>query len=69
MGIFAGGMNGLVIAQGLSPLIVTLATMALYSGLALSIAPEAGIQMPLDLEEAINFGRRPAQYYNLLHVV
>ncbi|MDB4862323.1 ABC transporter permease [Pirellulaceae bacterium] len=68
VGVFAGGMNGLVIVQGFSPLIVTLATMALYSGLALSIAPEAGIQMPLDLEEAIYFGRWPAQYFIFLHV-
>ena len=63
IGVFAGGINGLAIVQGLSPLIVTLATMALYSGLALSIAPEAGIQMPIDLEEAIYFGRWPAQYF------
>lgn len=63
VGAFAGSINGIAIVGGLSPLIVTLATMALYSGLALSIAPEAGIQMPPTLEDLIYFGRWPAQYF------
>ncbi len=63
VGVFAGSVNGLAIVRGLSPLIVTLATMALYAGLALSIAPVAGISMPIELEEAIYFGRWPAQYF------
>ncbi len=63
VGMLAGGVNGLAVVNGLSPLIVTLATMALYSGLALSIAPEAGIQMPLSLEDQIYFGKWPAQYF------
>ena len=52
----------------LSPLIVTLATMAVFSGLALSITPEAGIQMPIALEEAIYFGRWPAQYFGFASI-
>jgi len=66
IGLVAGSVNGLAIVGGLSPLIVTLATMALYSGLALTIAPEAGIQMPIELEDAIYFGRWPAQYFVFL---
>ncbi|MBA63512.1 MAG: ABC transporter permease [Planctomycetaceae bacterium] len=66
VGILAGSLNGLAIVGGLSPLIVTLATMALYSGLALSIAPEAGIQMPIALEDSIYFGRWPLQYFIFL---
>ena len=69
VGLVAGGVNGLAIGGGLSPLIVTLATMALYSGLALTIAPEAGIQMPIELEDAIYFGRWPAQYFVFLVAV
>ena len=63
VGTLAGATNGYAIYKGLSPLIVTLATMAVFSGLALSITPEAGIQMPIALEEAIYFGRWPAQYF------
>jgi len=66
VGLVAGCVNGLAIVGGLSPLIVTLATMALYSGIALTIAPEAGIQMPIELEDAIYFGRWPAQYFVFL---
>lgn len=69
VGLVAGSVNGLAIVGGLSPLIVTLATMALYSGIALTIAPEAGIQMPIDLEDAIYFGRWPAQYFVFLLVL
>ena len=69
VGLVAGSVNGLAIVGGLSPLIVTLATMALYSGIALTMAPEAGIQMPIDLEDAIYFGRWPAQYFVFLLVL
>ena len=69
VGLVAGSVNGLAIVGGLSPLIVTLATMALYSGIALTIAPEAGIQMPIELEDAIYFGRWPAQYFVFLLVL
>ena len=69
VGLVAGSVNGLAIVGGLSPLIVTLATMALYSGIALTIAPEAGIQMPIDLEDAIYFGQWPAQYFVFLLVL
>lgn len=37
-GALAGGFNGLLVVAGLSPLVATLATMALYRGLAITIA-------------------------------
>ena len=38
VGLAAGLLNGLLVVVGLSPLIVTLATMAFYSGLALALS-------------------------------
>ena len=38
IGLVAGLLNGLLVVVGLSPLIVTLATMAFYSGLALALS-------------------------------
>ncbi len=37
-GALAGGLNGLLVVAGLSPLVATLATMALYRGLAITVA-------------------------------
>ena len=37
-GICAGGLNGLLVVAGLSPLVTTLATMAFYRGLAMTIS-------------------------------
>ncbi len=37
-GALAGGFNGLLVVAGLSPLVATLATMALYRGLAITVA-------------------------------
>ena len=37
-GAMAGGFNGLLVVAGLSPLVATLATMALYRGLAITVA-------------------------------
>jgi rhamnose transport system permease protein len=37
-GIVCGGSNGALVAAGLSPLVSTLATMAIYSGLAMTIS-------------------------------
>jgi rhamnose transport system permease protein len=36
-GTIAGGLNGLAISWGMSPLVTTLASMALYSGLAMAL--------------------------------
>ena len=36
--LLAGGLNGLLVIAGLSPLVATLATMALYRGLAITVA-------------------------------
>ena len=36
-GTLAGGLNGLAISWGMSPLVTTLASMALYSGLAMAL--------------------------------
>lgn len=36
-GTVAGGLNGLAISWGMSPLVTTLASMALYSGLAMAL--------------------------------
>jgi len=38
MGILVGGVNGLLVVSGLSPLVATLATMAFYRGLALTLS-------------------------------
>lgn len=38
MGVVAGGVNGLLVVSGLSPLVATLATMAFYRGLALTLS-------------------------------
>ncbi|MBY0586436.1 ABC transporter permease [bacterium] len=36
-GLLAGGLNGLLVSSGISPLVATLATMALFRGLAMAL--------------------------------
>ena len=42
-GTLAGALNGLAISWGLSPLVTTLASMALYSGLAMALLEQSRI--------------------------
>ena len=42
-GTVAGGLNGLAISWGMSPLVTTLASMALYSGLAMALLEQSRI--------------------------
>ena len=48
----AGCVNGVLVAYGrLQPILVTLATLSIYQGLAIKVLPEPGGAIPLDLHE------------------
>jgi ribose transport system permease protein len=48
VGAAAGGINGVLVAYGrLQPILVTLATLSIYDGLAIKVLPEPGGAIPL----------------------
>src|SRR4051794_32663961 len=48
VGAGAGGINGVLVAYGrLQPILVTLATLSIYDGLAIKVLPEPGGAIPL----------------------
>ena len=53
IGAGAGLVNGVLVAYGrLQPILVTLATLSIYDGLAIKVLPEPGGAIPLVLHEA-----------------
>ena len=45
----AGALNGVLVAYGrLQPILVTLATLSIYQGLAIKVLPEPGGAIPLE---------------------
>ena len=73
VGLAAGLLNGLLVVVGLSPLIVTLATMAFYSGLALALSNAEPIgftnELVMAMEDANLLFGYPLQYYFFLIVL
>ena len=67
VGLLCGLLNGVMVVIGLSPLIVTLATMAFYSGLALALSNAEPIgftaEMEIAMEDANMLFGYPLQYY------
>lgn len=54
VGAIAGAVNGLVVARGrIAPILATLATLSIYSGVALKILPEPGGSAPAGLTAAV----------------
>lgn len=57
IGLIAGLINGLLVAHlRLPPIIVTLATMSIWQGVALMILPDPGGAIPQELQEALTGG-------------
>jgi ribose transport system permease protein len=57
IGLCAGLVNGVFIARlGMPPIIVTLATMSIWQGVALIVLPDPGGNVPRALQEAIAGG-------------
>jgi ribose transport system permease protein len=57
IGLSAGLVNGLFVARlGMPPIIVTLATMSIWQGVALMVLPDPGGHVPQALQEAIAGG-------------
>ena len=53
IGAGAGLVNGVLVAYGrLQPILVTLATLSIYDGLAIKVLPEPGGAIPTVLHEA-----------------
>ena len=73
VGLAAGLLNGLLVVVGLSPLIVTLATMAFYSGLALALSNAEPIgftnELVMAMEDANLLFGYPLKYYFFLIVL
>ncbi len=68
-GVLAGGFNGLLVVMGLSPLVATLATMAFYRGLAMTISGADRITgFPESFLAFENIAGIPSQFW-LLSVV
>jgi len=56
-GLIAGCLNGLLIARfKLSPIVVTLATMSVWDGVALVVLPVPGGEVPAGLQAALTSG-------------
>ncbi len=69
-GTLAGTVNGLLVMSGLSPLVATLATMAFYRGLAMTIsATERTTQFPQVFREWRMLGAVPIQYWLLIGIL
>lgn len=65
----AGSLNGLLVTLGVSPLVTTLATMAFFRGLAMSISSAESITgFPEWLLDAATVGGIPLQYLLLVVV-
>jgi rhamnose transport system permease protein len=68
-GAAAGSLNGLLVNLGVSPLVTTLATMAFFRGLAMSISSAESITgFPEWFVEASSIGGVPLQYLLLVVV-
>ena len=66
-GAVAGSINGLLVTLGVSPLVTTLATMAFFRGLAMSISSAHSIKgFPESFLESSVWGGLPVQYALLL---
>ena len=60
IGAGAGIINGVLVAYGrLQPILVTLATLSIYDGLAIKVLPEPGGAIPLVLHEDPHRPARP----------
>ena len=65
VGLSAGLLNGLlVVGIGLPPIIVTLATMSIWQGIALIVLPDPGGSVPAGYQEAL-IGGFSAPYIGL----
>jgi len=69
-GTAAGALNGTLITMGISPLVTTLATMAFFRGLAMTISSADSVKdfPELFLEQSIQFGI-PTQFFLLAIVL
>ena len=57
IGLIAGLVNGLFVARlGMPPIIVTLATMSIWQGVALLVLPDPGGSVPAALQEVVTGG-------------
>ena len=72
-GLLCGAINGLIVIYGrLQPIVATIATGAVYFGIALALRPQPGGQVNPDLADALTgrvFGVVPASILVLLAVV
>lgn len=62
-GLLAGGLNGAFVVWGLSPLVTTLATMAFYRGLAMSVSGTDQVDgFPAEFIDAGSMAGWPVQF-------